>query len=126
MTAAYRAQYQPSAQHPEPHVILAVAAICAATDEEAERVASSVRSWRRRGLTGGVPSIDDALAVSEARPNLLPGKPILTGSPERVRDGLDELAEHYEADEILVVTICHDHKDRLTSYELIAKAYDLI
>jgi hypothetical protein len=32
------------------------------------------------------------------------------------------MADEYEADEVVIVTICHDHAARVRSYELIAQA----
>ena len=45
--------------------------------------------------------------------------------PRRVRAGLEEVAAEYGADEVLVVTITHDHAARRRSYELIAEAFAL-
>ena len=47
----------------------------------------------------------------------------IIGSPETVRSGLEELAEDYGADELMVVTITYDHDARRRSYELIAEAF---
>ena len=42
-----------------------------------------------------------------------------------MRAGLEEVAAEYGADEVLVVTITHDHDARKRSYELIAEAFEL-
>ena len=47
----------------------------------------------------------------------------MIGSPETVRAGLEEVAAEYGADELLVLTITHDHAARRRSYELIAEAF---
>jgi alkanesulfonate monooxygenase SsuD/methylene tetrahydromethanopterin reductase-like flavin-dependent oxidoreductase (luciferase family) len=57
-------------------------------------------------------SVLDQSPVSEA--------PGFHGSPARLRAGLEELAAAYGADEVIVVTITHDHDMRTRSYELIA------
>ncbi len=49
----------------------------------------------------------------------------MTGAPDRVRDSLRSLAGAYDVDELVVVTICHDPKARLRSYELLAEAFAL-
>ena len=49
-------------------------------------------------------------------------------SPEltpAVRAALETLAEDYNAEEVFVVNILHDHAARLRSYELLAKAFSL-
>jgi alkanesulfonate monooxygenase SsuD/methylene tetrahydromethanopterin reductase-like flavin-dependent oxidoreductase (luciferase family) len=47
------------------------------------------------------------------------------GSPETVRAGLEAVAAEYGAEELLVLTITHDHAARRRSYELIAEAFGL-
>jgi alkanesulfonate monooxygenase SsuD/methylene tetrahydromethanopterin reductase-like flavin-dependent oxidoreductase (luciferase family) len=49
----------------------------------------------------------------------------VVGTPEQVRERLLAMAADYEADELIVVTITHDFKARLRSYELLAEAFDL-
>jgi alkanesulfonate monooxygenase SsuD/methylene tetrahydromethanopterin reductase-like flavin-dependent oxidoreductase (luciferase family) len=55
----------------------------------------------------------------------LPGRRGIIGSPETVRAGIEELAASYGADEVIVVTITHDHEARRRSYELLAGAMSL-
>jgi hypothetical protein len=38
--------------------------------------------------------------------------------------GLRDVGAEYGADEVMVVTITHDHQARMRSYELIAEAFD--
>jgi luciferase family oxidoreductase group 1 len=126
ITDAYRRQYQPSRLHPEPKVSVAVAAVCADTEAEAEHVASSLRAWRSGGLRGPIPrptagaAPDAPLAVSYG-----PAKPLIVGTAEQVRAGIDGVAAAHGADEVAVVTITHDHAARRRSYELLATAYGL-
>ena len=49
----------------------------------------------------------------------------MVGSPATVRAGLEALARDYDAEEVMVVTIVHDHEARRRSYELIAAAFGL-
>jgi alkanesulfonate monooxygenase SsuD/methylene tetrahydromethanopterin reductase-like flavin-dependent oxidoreductase (luciferase family) len=50
---------------------------------------------------------------------------ITAGTPEQVRAELETLAHQYGADELIVVTITHDHAARRRSYELLAEAFGL-
>ena len=50
----------------------------------------------------------------------------ILGSPDSVRRDLDALVEEYQADELMIVTITHDHAARRRSYELIAGAFELL
>jgi len=47
------------------------------------------------------------------------------GDPEKVREGIESVARDYGAEEVMVVTITHDHAARRRSYELIAEAFGL-
>ena len=49
-----------------------------------------------------------------------PGRRALVGDPQAVRAGIEAVADEYGADELIVVTITHDHQARRHSYELIA------
>jgi alkanesulfonate monooxygenase SsuD/methylene tetrahydromethanopterin reductase-like flavin-dependent oxidoreductase (luciferase family) len=49
----------------------------------------------------------------------------IEGDPDVVKRGILEVAERYEADEVIVLTVTHDYADRMKSYELIAEAFDL-
>ena len=126
----YRERFEPSARRSQPELTVCVAAICADSEEEAERLASSTRmaiTLLRRGQLIAVPSVEKALAFFEG-----PGESVASGSrrvvvgtPETVRSGLEAVAEEYGADEVLVVTITHDHEARKRSYELLAEAFGL-
>ncbi len=118
-------------EHPgRPHrTAVAAWALCAETDEEAELLASSSRMTLRllrEGTLIPVPTPEKATQwLNEHRrpaTGSLPGRRAIIGSPARVREGLEKIAEEYLADEIIVVTITHDHDARRRSYELIAEA----
>jgi alkanesulfonate monooxygenase SsuD/methylene tetrahydromethanopterin reductase-like flavin-dependent oxidoreductase (luciferase family) len=109
-------------------MMVASLAICAETDEEAQRIASSARMTRallNEGKLIPVPPIDEALRfLSERGPNpdtIARPRRAIIGSPAAV----EELARLYGADEVMIVTITYDHAVRLRSYELIAKAFEL-
>jgi len=127
---AYRAHYQPSPEFPEPIVMLATGAICAETEQEAAFVASSVHRWRASGPASPIPEpappgtplpgSDNPLFVNQRV-----HKPLLHGTPAYVKDELETLAAGFGADEVLLITITHDHSTRVRSYELLAEAFDL-
>ena len=129
---AYRERFRPSPSLAEPRASVAVAVICAETDEEAKRLASGTELWRRRIMRGfdrGIPSPDDALA--ELEPGWEPpplgsdGARLVWGAPAAVRDELHRIARHYAVDEVLAVTVTHDFAARVRSYELLADAMGL-
>jgi alkanesulfonate monooxygenase SsuD/methylene tetrahydromethanopterin reductase-like flavin-dependent oxidoreductase (luciferase family) len=44
------------------------------------------------------------------------------GTPQQVKEKLEEIAELYQTSDLSVVTICHGFADRVRSYELVAEA----
>ncbi|HEX8431776.1 MAG TPA: LLM class flavin-dependent oxidoreductase [Longimicrobium sp.] len=127
---AYRENFQPSAQFPEPHVILAVAVVCAETEEGAERLASSMDlTWVRlqRGHLGPLPSPDEALAhpYTPAERAIVQNYRSLSfvGTPDSIRSRIDALVAETGANEVMVTSAIHGHADRLRSYELVAEAF---
>jgi luciferase family oxidoreductase group 1 len=112
-----------------PRVAVAVSAICAAGDEEAVALASSMKmAWAllRAGRLTPVPSVERAQRyIAEHHLDGIPGRRAIVGSPETVQTGIEAVAAEYEADEVIVVTITHDHAARRRSYELIAEAFGL-
>jgi alkanesulfonate monooxygenase SsuD/methylene tetrahydromethanopterin reductase-like flavin-dependent oxidoreductase (luciferase family) len=81
----------------------------------------------RKGASKEVPSFEEALEflAAEGPPRREPPpQRILLGSPKKVAMGLRDVAAEYAAEEVMVVTITHDHRARMRSYELIAEAFD--
>jgi luciferase family oxidoreductase group 1 len=132
VTRAYVRQFKPSPLRAEPMASVAVFVVCADTEAEAERLATSrdlfiARLYTGRG--GRYPTAAEAAAhpytpweaqiVQDAR------RRRVAGTPEQCRQRLDALAHEYSVDEIVVVTITETAATRLRSYELLAEAFDL-
>ena len=69
----YRHGYRPSARNPEPHASLAVWALAADTEAEAERLFTSRALWRLgrdRGHYGALPTLEEAAAYSYSERDL--------------------------------------------------------
>jgi luciferase family oxidoreductase group 1 len=129
---AYRHGFRPSRWRERPHAILAVAAVCAETDAEAERLARSTELAtlrRERGEYAPLPSLAeaDAYPYSEAeRARIARGRARLhVGSPATLRRVLSDLAAATRADEVMVFTAVHDQAARRRSYALLAEAWGL-
>jgi len=128
----YRSRYQPSQREPKPASLLCCAAICAKTDEDAERIAASLDLRRLNmdhGVNAPVPNYEEARAYvysdADRRRIVHNRRRLVLGSPDTVRDRLLALAAESEADELMVVTITGSYEDRLRSYELLASAFGL-
>jgi luciferase family oxidoreductase group 1 len=129
IAAQYRESFEPSERLATPRTAVAVWAVCADTDEEAQRLAASGRmtlSLLRQGRLIPVPPPEKALRflAQQGRDagGAGPGRRGVIGSPATVRAGLEEIAARYGAEEVIVVTITWDHDARRRSYELIAEA----
>jgi luciferase family oxidoreductase group 1 len=131
IAASYRERFVDSERLPAPEVMVGVIAICAESDEEAERLAASGRmtfSLLRQGRLIRVPPVETALAYLKSRDGS--GDPArrrrgIVGSPEKVKAGIEAVAAEYGAEEVIVLTITYEHEARKRSYELIAKAFGL-
>jgi luciferase family oxidoreductase group 1 len=126
----YRADFEPSGGRLTPRVIVATWALCAETDAEAQRLAASARmafALFLQGRPGPIPSVAEAVPFLEAHADIanefFRQRRWTVGTPDVVREQLEAIADDYGADEIMVVTITHDHGARRRSYELLAEAF---
>jgi len=130
--ALYRDRFCPSETLAQPRTMVASFAVCAETDAEAQRIASSARMTRallNEGKLIPVPPIEKAqrfLAERGPSPDTAarPRRAII-GAPASVKEGIEEVAALYGAEEAMIVTITHDHAARRRSYELVAEAFGL-
>jgi luciferase family oxidoreductase group 1 len=130
IAADYRSRFVDSERLAAPRLMIGVHALAADTDEEAERLSSSARmafSLLRQGRLITVPPIEQALRYLETREpsSAGSGRRVIVGAPDTVRAGVEAAAEEYGAQEVMVVTITHDHEARRRSYELIADVMGL-
>ncbi len=131
ITHAYRARFVPGPGQPAPYCAIALAAIAAPSDEEAEALAWPLRLWRLRvtqGLSTEVPSLEEARAypwTPRERDEAMRSRRMIAGSPGTVRERVSELVAQYGADEAMIVTITPDYATRRRSYELLAEAFAL-
>jgi luciferase family oxidoreductase group 1 len=146
----YRSHFKPGNNGlSQPHTILAVGALCADTDEEAERLISSARLFRRRirrGELGVIPTPEEAIRELGLSPPAFrdqSSEPLVhsyteegqndgsefpryaVGAPDKVRDQLIDMASVLHADELMIVTVMHGHQERKYSYKLLADAFSL-
>ncbi len=147
----YQRNFQPSRFDDDglgrktPEATLAIGAICAPTQEEAEFLHASVRLLQRRIRTGDrrpVASPEDAVRELETMRPQAPNpfasftagsfdEPdeewprYVVGTPDKVATKLRALAEELHLSELIVNTITHSHEARLRSYSLLAEAIGL-
>ena len=131
----YRQLYRPSSESaaPEAPAIIANAVICADTQEEAELLAASHTYWKvnafRHGLREEIKppetcmdllkklSISDQEYFHETRNGMI------TGTPEKCRQQLEDQAHYYDVNEVMIVAVTHDFEKRRKSYQKLAECF---
>ena len=128
----YRERFAPGVRLNASRTAVSVWVIAADTDDEAQRLASSSRmamAMLRRGQLIAVPPVEKARRFLEQQGTPQGSQPAgrraIIGAPAKVRAGIEEVADSYGAEEVIVVTITFDHDARKRSYELLADAFGL-
>ncbi len=129
---AYRTAFEPVGDLSEPYSIIAVAAVVAESDEEADRLAKTYDlNWLRRARNMRLPlsSPQEAAAypwteqerayVAQRRGRLF------VGSAQSVTARLKDFAHATKADEIMVTSSIFDFEARVRSYELLMDSWKL-
>jgi luciferase family oxidoreductase group 1 len=129
---AYRTGFFPNGMLDKPYAILALSVFCADTDEEAQRMASSMLlsfALLRTGHPGRLPSPEEAMShvftPEEQKIVAFFKKLRIVGTPEQVRARIQDIATRSQADEVMIATHAYDPAARIRSYELVAQAFDL-
>jgi luciferase family oxidoreductase group 1 len=130
----YRRNFTPSRDLAAPRAIVATGALCAESSEEANRLISSARLLGRRirqGILGPIATPADALRELGTKPDLEARQftewpRYFVGTPDMVREQLNQMAAELRIEEIMIVTIVHDHAARCRSYELLAASMGLV
>src|SRR5262245_54017645 len=127
----YRRAFKPNGKRTKPEVIVCTFAICAETDEEAERLAAPIdlrRLHMALNIDSPVPTDEEAArhSYSEHERQYVMGQRAraVIGGPAKVKAGFQEMQERYEADEVMVLTITGDYATRRRSYELLRDAFE--
>lgn len=126
----YRNRFESGPNLDSPHTALTVFTIAAETEETALNLSRSRDLWYirlLRGNPGPVPSVEEAsefsysdreLQVIEDNRNRR-----VVGTAEQVKEKLLGLANQFQVDELMLVTITHDPEARRRSYELLAEVW---
>jgi luciferase family oxidoreductase group 1 len=129
----YYERFQPGPLGREPRANVCVGVICADTDEEAERLATSMDLrllWLEQGKRKQrFPSPEEAMNYPYTewdRHRIRVNRHrMIVGGIMKVKQALLDFSKAYGVNEIIVMTAMHDFTARLRSYELLAKAFEL-
>lgn len=130
--AEYRENFRASPRLSAPQGNVAVFVICADTAERARDLGMTRDLWRLKlsqGLHDPIPTVERAktYAYTDAERAEIDRNRHrhIVGTPEQVKARLDDIAAAYGVDELVVISITPEFKDRLRSYELLAEAFGL-
>lgn len=127
----YRSRFRPSAGLDKPYVMLGVPLVAADTDEQAEFLATTT-SQRILSLIRGqsltmrppVESMDGLWQPQEEQTVKDFLGLAMIGSGETVKQQLQTLLTHTQADELIFTCDVYEHQDRLRSFEILAALKD--
>lgn len=123
----YRSEFEPSRYLEKSYVIAGLPIVAAATDSEAQRLATSL-SRRFLSLIRGEPiftpppvtTMDGLWNDAERETVQSKLKIAIVGGPETVGRKISEFVRETEADELIMTSDIYDHKARLQSFEIAA------
>src|SRR6266850_2081202 len=124
----YRQRFQPSEVLQNPYLLVAVPVIAASTDAAAQRLFTAPQQRFLRLIRGEslelLPPVDSMeplwTDIEKAAVENRLGAAIV-GSDATVQAGLEKLVNDTHADEVIVVTDTYEHRDRMDSYERVAR-----
>lgn len=127
----YRESFIPSASLPKPKVMVAIFAIIAETEEEAEQIALAFDLWlllvESKNQPRLYPSVQTAiergLTTVEKEKALNNRSRVIIGDAMQVKRGIEEVADVYGADEITIIPQFYDRRSRLKGMKLLAEAF---
>jgi luciferase family oxidoreductase group 1 len=125
--AAYRQGFKPSPALPAPYAMVGVSAFAADSDDEAQRLFTSLQQQfvnLRRGTPGPLPppvaSMDGRWSPGEKAGVDRAFAYAAVGSRDTVRRRLRAIIEATQADELMLTAQIFDHDARLRSFEVVA------
>lgn len=127
----YRAAFAPSAELDRPYVSVSADVVVADDEHTARELSAGYGLWVRsiRTAEGAIafPTPQEARrhTWTDADRRLVADRleTQFVGSAAQVADQLEQLRDATAADELIVTTITHDHRDRVRSYQLLAEEW---
>ena len=124
----YYNEFQPSAFLQQPYAIAGINVIAADTDEEAEKLSSSLLRMFLNILTGAADYIQEPFEMTDEMKRLWQHPTVeqmlkytFTGSKETVKQKTKEFLAQTGVNELMVVTNTFDHRDRIKSYRIFSE-----
>ncbi len=123
----YRSSFEPSDVLDEPYVMLGINVVAADTDEEAERLSTSMQQQflnlirnKPAKLPPPVDNMEELYTDYEKAAVESRLRSSIIGGPAKVKKQLEAFIDRTEADELIINSQIYDHQARLRSYEIVA------
>lgn len=127
----YRENYKPSADFPEPYIIACVNGIAAETDDQAEKLATTLYQAflniirnDRKPYSPPVDNMDEKWNAMEKAHVLRMLHYSFIGSEETVKSKLEIFQKSFQVDEIMITAHIYEQEARLKSYDIMKRAAD--
>jgi luciferase family oxidoreductase group 1 len=124
----YRKEFKPSSALDKPYVMVGVNIIIADTNEDAQRIFTSLIKMIVGIFTGKRDFVQPPAAMTDDLKEILKHTQIeqmlkysFVGDKATVKQKVKEFMEHTQADELIAVTNIYDVNDRIKSYKLFAE-----
>lgn len=128
----YRSSFKPSKVLDKPHAMVGLNIIAADTDQEAERLATTLQQQflnlmrgKETPLQPPVDNINDIAGDYEVAVLENQLGTSIVGNPQIVKEKLEKFLDESQADEIMAIAQVYDHKARLRSCEILAEIFEL-
>ncbi|WP_400164787.1 LLM class flavin-dependent oxidoreductase [Brevibacillus sp. TJ4] len=126
----YRNSFRPSEVLEEPYAMVGVNVMAADTDEQAEYLATShyqaflqIVRGERKPIQPPVKSMDELWSDFEKYSVQSQLRSSIIGSPQTVKDKMQQLLDATQADELMITTQMFRHEDRLRSFEIVRQIW---
>ncbi|MBS7564342.1 LLM class flavin-dependent oxidoreductase [Mucilaginibacter sp. Bleaf8] len=128
----YRARFQPSEDLLQPQANVGLFVFCS-EDEEKIRQHQAMMDYRFTQLEKGgnlnpvsYEDVKDITYTAAEQERIRFNRHrVVTGTPDEIKDKLTRMANTYNVDELIAITITEDFEDRLESYRLLAGQFAL-
>ena len=132
---SYKKNFKASKNFKKPKAMIAVACICSDSKEKAQEIASSHTYWKvqafRHPTRDGLHSPDEVkklyeeLSFEDKAYYHETLDSMILGTPKECREKIEKLALEYGVEEVMIVNVTYSFEDRMKSYELLAKEFNL-
>ena len=129
----YRREFSPSGSFPQSRVSMGLFVICAESEEKAELLQKAIlmtfTSLVLHGRFQPIASLEEARAYQFSEQERAfaeqQSKKYICGTPDRVRERILQMADHYDLDEVIAMMTAHNFQDRLESFRLLAASFSM-